>query len=394
MCLSLLVQQQATARTTSEHHSAQRVHYSFHSVNPPPPPQQQQTLAMVGSLYCGILLLLLSVALLVPLPTDAFLTKSSTARRARPVHGEPLRLHLAAATLPSSAKDDVSILRKQSSETDAQTLLELLVREPETPSQDPTIIRSLITRLTKAQVTFDPAECLNGPLYAVVHQQGPKVPRWEKIGRLLPFTSKNANIKGQQFVFRPDTQSFDIVNYAEVFGRGIYFDCVFLTICFFKLILMKLTFFLFCLLGLFVQVEGTAKAVQKSVGSSSRERDTPTKHNKKSFWDGISNFLEPLLPTTNTEQSALSKSLTFQCPCDIEATVNGGGLYTAMLLGERNDDDDDKKLLLDLPMIQGTGLVRVLYADPQLRIFLSPTQGDGGWEDQGLVVVQVRKDLL
>lgn len=135
-------------------------------------------------------------------------------------------------------------------------------------------------------------------------------------------------------------------------------------------------------------MEGTAKAAQEK-GTGSQEKDTNVPQ-KPSFLAEISNFLEPLL-VANTEQKPQSKSLTFQCPCDIEATVNGGGLYTA--IGQQQDDDD-KKLLLDLPMIQGAGLVRVLYADPQLRIFLSPTQGDGGWEDQGLVVVQVRKDLL
>ena len=180
---------------------------------------------MVGSLRWGFLLLVLTIALIAP-PTDAFLTSlrtsSSTARVGRAIG--PLRLRLAADTvrLSSSASDGATILQKRSTvKIDAQTLLRLLV-QPRASAQskdDPTLkIRSLITRLSEAQVAFDPAQCLNGPLYAVLHQQGPKVPRWEKIGRLLP---NNTNIKGQQFVFRPDTQSFDIVNYAEVFGRGM-----------------------------------------------------------------------------------------------------------------------------------------------------------------------------
>lgn len=49
--------------------------------------------------------------------------------------------------------------------------------------------------------------------------------------------------------------------------------------------------------------------------------------------------------------------------------------------------------------ILGTGTVRVLYADENLRIFLSPTdtnvtKGGGDWESEGLIVVQVRVDLV
>jgi hypothetical protein len=49
--------------------------------------------------------------------------------------------------------------------------------------------------------------------------------------------------------------------------------------------------------------------------------------------------------------------------------------------------------------IEGTGTVRVLYADENLRIFLSPTdtnvtKGAGDWESEGLIVVQVRIDLV
>lgn len=49
--------------------------------------------------------------------------------------------------------------------------------------------------------------------------------------------------------------------------------------------------------------------------------------------------------------------------------------------------------------IEGTGTVRVLYADENLRIFLSPTdtnvtKGAGDWESEGLIVVQVRVGLV
>jgi hypothetical protein len=53
-------------------------------------------------------------------------------------------------------------------------------------------------------------------------------------------------------------------------------------------------------------------------------------------------------------------------------------------------------LSLDLP-IQGSSNLVILYADPRLRIFISPMESKsavGHWEEAGLVVVQVRSDLV
>ena len=144
-------------------------------------------------------------------------------------------------------------------------------------------------------------------------------------------------------------------------------------------------------------MDGTAKAAASTIDELDKIQNA---YNPPSIFEGFSNLLEPLL--SKTQQITRSpSSLTFRCPCDIEASVNGGGLYTARYCDgiaprccDVVNDDNEKKLLLNLPMIQGSGVVRVLYANPQLRIFLSPTQGDGGWEDQGLVVVQVRSDLI
>jgi hypothetical protein len=62
--------------------------------------------------------------------------------------------------------------------------------------------------------------------------------------------------------------------------------------------------------------------------------------------------------------------------------VAGGGLFIG----------GNKAFNLDF--IKGTGVVRVLYADSNLRILESPYQNNGGWEDQGLIAVQVREELL
>ena len=47
--------------------------------------------------------------------------------------------------------------------------------------------------------------------------------------------------------------------------------------------------------------------------------------------------------------------------------------------------------------IKGSANLVVLYADPRLRIFVSPMESRsvvGDWESAGLVVVQVRSDLV
>jgi len=73
-------------------------------------------------------------------------------------------------------------------------------------------------------------------------------------------------------------------------------------------------------------------------------------------------------------------------PYDYSATVTGASV---VLLGNFAFD----------VAIEGTGTVRVLYADGDLRVLLSPedtdvTRGGGDWEIRGLIVVQVRVDLV
>ena len=127
--------------------------------------------------------------------------------------------------------------------------------------------------------------------------------------------------------------------------------------------------------GLFIQVEGTAK--REDSKRSNNNNNEPTGNPQASFLDGISNLFAP-----KPQSASPSNSNLVQCPCDVVATVTGGSLYVG---GNK---------LLPLDFIQGTGVTRVLYADPKLRILESPYQNNGGWEDQGLIVVQVREDLL
>ena len=124
------------------------------------------------------------------------------------------------ASAPTTTSDDGNAPKD-----DAQELLQLLLTKYQTKQpnteDDRQRIGEYITRLSRAQVSFDPTDCLNGTLYAVLHQQGPKVPLWEKIGIFRP----SRNVKGQQFVYNnaePPQTAFEIVNYAEVWGRGMF----------------------------------------------------------------------------------------------------------------------------------------------------------------------------
>ena len=70
-----------------------------------------------------------------------------------------------------------------------------------------------------------------------------------------------------------------------------------------------------------------------------------------------------------------------QCPADFTVTVTKGSFF---VLGRR----------FDIP-IAGTGYLRVLYADENLRIFVSPkSTTDDRWEKAGLKVAQVNVNCL
>ena len=90
----------------------------------------------------------------------------------------------------------------------------------------------------------------------------------------------------------------------------------------------------------------------------------------------------------NPFQSFISKPKNVKenlCPYDYDVTVTGASIE---VFGFQ----------VNIP-ISGTGCARVLYADPCLRIFISPNDtnvetGGGDWESAGLISVQVRVDLV
>ena len=74
-------------------------------------------------------------------------------------------------------------------------------------------ISSLAQQLVQAKVSFDPNQCLDGPLYFSNVLEGPS-PLWEKLG--IPFISQN--LQGQQYAYNAKEKS--VINYAEIFGSG------------------------------------------------------------------------------------------------------------------------------------------------------------------------------
>lgn len=96
--------------------------------------------------------------------------------------------------------------------------------------------------------------------------------------------------------------------------------------------------------------------------------------------DSVSSFFQSafssLIPTPQVPD-------LLKCPIDFVVTVN----KASVCLGGGNDNRK-----INIP-IAGQGYLRVLYADPKLRIFVSPkSTTDDRWEKEGLMVAQVRVD--
>lgn len=301
----------------------------------------------------GLFCLIWALGLLVAEPASAFLFRTSS-----PV------ITTRFATLSPTPSSSSQVLP---TDEEAEDLLEVLLQRFRTNQATDYDIGRAIDRLSDARVCYDPAECFNGPLYAVLHQQGPKKPLWETIG----LANKRNNIKGQRYIYKPETQDYDIANYAEILGKGE--KKLSTVVGFVESMELKFQHWnSIQLAGLFIQVEGTAKAMD-TTKEAVVESET-TDNTQSRFLDGVINLFGT--------KSAQKTSNLPQCPCDVLATVTGGDLYAG---GNK---------VLPLNFIQGKGVTRVLYANPKLRILATPYQSNGGWEDKGLITIQVREDLL
>jgi hypothetical protein len=224
-------------------------------------------------------------------------------------------------------------------------------------------INSLVRLLIASKTPFDPQKCIDGPLFASVHFIG-NTPLWEKIG--LPGLVKN--IKGQKYTLDRTIESAagaadggTFVNYAEIWGNNLY--------------LMASGDFIAT--GPTVVVDGDLP--------SSLSTFLP---NKETTTNPFSEILSSLFPSNSKSINIVTVQQSSQLPTpyDYAATVTGASIVLF------------QKMILNVS-IEGTGTVRVLYADENLRIFVSPTdtnvtRGGGDWESEGLIVVQVRVDLV
>ena len=224
-------------------------------------------------------------------------------------------------------------------------------------------INSLVRLLIASKTSFDPQKCIDGPLFASVHFIG-NTPLWEKIG--LPGLVRN--VKGQKYTLDRTIENAagaagggKFVNYAEIWGNNLY--------------LMASGDF----------IAGGPNVVVDGDLSSSR---STLLQNKKHTTNPFSEILSYLFPSNSKSIDIVTMQQFSQLPTpyDYAATVTGASIVLF------------QKMILNVS-IEGTGTVRVLYADENLRIFVSPTdtnvtRGGGDWESEGLIVVQVRVDLV
>jgi hypothetical protein len=222
--------------------------------------------------------------------------------------------------------------------TVSDELISLLQRKASKSKPDDNLddeINSLVRSLISSKTTFDPKDCIDGPLFTTLHFIG-DTPLWEKIA-----IGNVRNVKGQRYTLLDNT-SGDFLNYAEIWGQNLYLKAV----------------------GKFVE-KGPVSSSGNEVGG------TPSSNNPL---DVLTSFFSK------------GEDSNKPTPFDYEAIVSGASV---VLFGKY-------KLNVD---IEGTGTVRVLYANPNLRIFLSPTdteatRGAADWESAGLIVVQVKNDLI
>ena len=201
------------------------------------------------------------------------------------------------------------------------------------------MIQELIERLIdntsgSEQNRYDPTTCLLGPLYATLYSYTPNANTApDPLWKRISIFSAQ-NIQGQQYYQDESTQQ-KVVNYSEIFGSSLYLE---------------------------------ARGSFTESVMSDDDKEANDRNLLDSFW-----------------AAAAQSSGLRTCPDSYDVTVT----QASFCFG--------KKKKFNVP-IQGQSILRVLYASPQLRIFVSPLDNtdEAGtqWETSGLIVVQVRSDLL
>eukprot|EP00816_Leptocylindrus_hargravesii_P013362 CAMPEP_0196815538 /NCGR_PEP_ID=MMETSP1362-20130617/50417_1 /TAXON_ID=163516 /ORGANISM="Leptocylindrus danicus, Strain CCMP1856" /LENGTH=162 /DNA_ID=CAMNT_0042192529 /DNA_START=366 /DNA_END=854 /DNA_ORIENTATION=+ len=155
-------------------------------------------------------------------------------------------------------------------------------------------------------------------------------------------------MKGQKYTITgKEACDKDVLNYSEIFGKDFYL----------------------CASGTF----------ERSTSSTDDEEPEalPVQNEKK----GIFNVLTTLFQNSSSKVSDKGSTQSLVCPVDYTVSVSSGSVHFFGNVINLN--------------IQGTGYLRTLYADPDLRIFTSPKDTTNTkWEAEGLRIVQVRSDLI
>eukprot|EP00978_Attheya_sp_CCMP212_P000760 scaffold1542_cov49-Attheya_sp.AAC.2 len=211
----------------------------------------------------------------------------------------------------------------------------------------------LMQLLIESRVKYDPNVILNGPLYAVQYQTGP-VPSWEKFSQLSPMGKPN--LKGQQYTLIESPGSSDTIS-PPTYQRV-------------PLILKHN----------FVTKAVSVQAYGKCVSDTSTTESTKEENKKEQ----LLNPLEAMKGFFEKDKMGGNNHVGLaQCPADY--TVDAYKVAIS-ILGKRVASFG----------ISGRGFMRVLYADPQMRIFTAPqdTTDDSIGEKAGLTVLQIRVDLI
>ena len=168
-----------------------------------------------------------------------------------------------------------------------------------------------------------------------------KPPIWAKLS-LLP-----SNIKGQQYYLSNNFQQ-SVINYSEIYGRNIH-----------------------------IKAEGTLYPISSNTNTN----------------NGSSS-------SSGSDDTLSSSSLSSSSSSPVVVLKNSRKLRTTLPDIFRVDATKIILSIFGLTInfsIKGSANLVVLYADPRIRIFVSPMESRsvvGNWEEAGLVVVQVRSDLV
>jgi hypothetical protein len=192
-------------------------------------------------------------------------------------------------------------------------------------------IEGLIDELRDFNNQYDPIEALLGEFYATVYWYYPNPTPQDKPPLWEQLSLKVQNVKGQQYYFNRDFVR-KVKNYSEVWGPDFHITAD----------------------GYFSPVE------------------PPRPSNKKSK---IQEFFQAPEPEMDDRMRKCPDTYKVEAT---KVTLNAWGTSIAF-------------------PIKGSSNLVILYADRRMRIFVSPLPSEtvvGKWEDAGLVVVQVRGDLV